>query len=311
MSGQRVGRVIHGNTYILRAQLTPYDSITSLRIKNCFAFTDGEDDQVQLIDAYGCPLTDDLISQFTYNTSQTAEAILYEMFKFPDTNKLNIQCDAILCRGGCQEPVCDSPGFKGRDLALDGYSQLSASTSLFVFEPTDDSLTLENLSECTEWRFPWLITLCIVLAVLLLLMLLLNMFMCSSLSCRCIKTEIVEQEPDETIEEYDPYRADWTAPNSRYGSQKSLNKPYDSTLKSNKSHKSYLSGDGYDNEEYVPDRQFSTLQTSGRRSPGPPLSTYSTTRSLKSNKSGKQKPIKTIEIDYSMDNKNPYNFSRR
>ncbi|CAG2117404.1 unnamed protein product, partial [Medioppia subpectinata] len=103
MSGQRAGRILHGNTYILRAQLTPYDSITSLRIKNCFAFTDdtGAGDQVQLIDAYGCPApaADALISPFNYNTTHTAEAVLYEMFKYPDTNKLNIQCDAILCRG--------------------------------------------------------------------------------------------------------------------------------------------------------------------------------------------------------------------
>ncbi|CAG2109006.1 unnamed protein product [Medioppia subpectinata] len=175
-------------------------------------------------------------------------------------------------------------------------------------------VTHENLSECTEWRFPWLITLCIVLAVLLLLMLLLNMFMCSSLSCRCIKTEIVEQEPDETVDDYDPYRADWTAPNSRYGSRNSLNKGYpEGTLKSNKSQpKSYHLG--YDNDDYVPDqhnRSYSTLQTRSPRprSPGPPLSTYST-HSLKSNK--KLKPIKTIEIDYSIDNnnKNPYNMAR-
>ncbi|CAG2112704.1 unnamed protein product, partial [Medioppia subpectinata] len=119
------------------------------------------------------------------------------------------QVRPILCRGGCQEPVCDSPGYKGRDLALDRYSQLSASTSMFVFEPTDDSLVI---------------------------------------------FEIVEQEPDETVDDYDPYRADWTAPNSRYGSRNSLNKGYpEGTLKSNKSQpKSYHLG--YDNDDNAPDQ---------------------------------------------------------
>ncbi|XP_054152876.1 uncharacterized protein LOC128951654 [Oppia nitens] len=331
-NGQRSGRVIHGNSYILRAQLTPYDSITSLRLKSCFAFSDDytniaeKSGQVELVDRFGCPVNDDLMSPFVYNSTDSAESVIYEMFKFPDGNKLNIQCDAVLCRGGCQEPVCDSSssagsGHKGgRDLALDGYSQLSASTSVYVFEPSDESLTLENLSECTEWRFPWLITLCIILAILLLLMLLVNMFMCSSLTCRCIKTEIEEQEPDQTVDEYDPYRADWTTANSRYGgSRMSIN---DTTLKSNpirSHHKSYGDlrspantggGDiGYHNDSYIPDhhRSYSTLPyhrspaPPGPGLPGPPLSTYST-QSLK-----KQKPIKTIEIDYSLDNNNNNN----
>lgn len=84
------------------------------------------------------------------------------------------------------------------------------------------ALTDENSSnkECTEWRFPWLITLCICLAIMLLTMLLLNLFMCSSLTCRCIKTDVNEKEP--TDDDYNPYRADWTAPNSLHGSRYSL-----------------------------------------------------------------------------------------
>ena len=178
-----------------------------MRLKNCFAFSD-DTEQVLLIDEFGCPTKDHVMSGFTYNSSHLAEALIYEMFKYPETNKINIQCDAVLCRGGCQEPQCDDQNFKGRDLALDGYSQMSASTQIIVFEPSDEEceqkianfvdlsslifalVTLENLAECTEWRFPWLITLCIVLAILLLLMLLLNMFMCSSLTCRCIKTDV-------------------------------------------------------------------------------------------------------------------------
>jgi len=83
------------------------------------------------------------------------------------------------------------------------------------------------LTECTEWRFPWLIALCICLGILLLAMLILNIFLCSSLSCTCTKTEIVDREPSE--DEYDPYnKVDWPPPQSQfshYGSRSSLNKP--------------------------------------------------------------------------------------
>lgn len=40
------------------------------------------------------------------------------------------------------------------------------------------------------------------------------------MSCRCIKTEADEKVQD--FDEYDPYRADWTAPNSLHGSRYSL-----------------------------------------------------------------------------------------
>lgn len=68
-------------------------------------------------------------------------------------------------------------------------------------------------------------------------MLLVNLFMCSTLTCRCVKTEVVEREPS-IIEDYDPYKVDWAAsipgPGSHYGSRMSLNKIdryNDSTLK--------------------------------------------------------------------------------
>ena len=100
----------------------------------------------------------------------------------------------------------------------------------------------------------------------------------------------MEQEPSETEEEYDPYRADWTAPNSHYGSRYSLNRADNPTLRSNKSGKSH-SMSGYDNDHYTPDHF------------GRPQSRYST-HSMKS-----QKSPKTIEIDYTNENV-PYQYSR-
>ena len=121
------------------------------------------------------------------------------------------------------------------------------------------------VEECTEWRFPWLIALCIMLAIMLLIMLLVNIFLCSSLSCNCIKSEVksmidktfesqlslkVEEREGSEIEEYDPYKIDWT-PSSHYGSRNSLNKNGyisggGSTINS---HRSYS---GNDSDPYAP-----------------------------------------------------------
>ena len=61
------------------------------------------------------------------------------MFKFPESNKLHIQCDIILCRGGCPEPQCNGErSIKGRDQIGDGAVQLLASTTAFVVEPGDE-----------------------------------------------------------------------------------------------------------------------------------------------------------------------------
>lgn len=58
------------------------------------------------------------------------------MFKFPEDVKVHFQCDALLCRDGCDEPDCEGTS-KARELELDGYSQVSASTSVFIREPSD------------------------------------------------------------------------------------------------------------------------------------------------------------------------------
>ncbi|XP_054154993.1 uncharacterized protein LOC128953531 [Oppia nitens] len=347
LSGQRVTRAVHGSPYILRAQLHPFDIITTLRVKNCFSFSTDRD-HVQLLDESGCPTKTQLMSQFLYNSSHSAEAIVYEMFKFSDTNKIFIQCDAILCRGGCQEPVCDSAtagdgtgavDTKPRELAIDSYSQISASTSLYVFEPSEESLLAANLTECNEWRFPWLIVLCIVLTVLLVLMLLVNLFMCSSLSCRCVKTEVIEREPSE-VDDYDPYHINWITPNTGYtsgggggggggGSRMSLNrsafnnnsftsnKSLAATAATNRSHHLV-----YYRDHFVP-KHYSTLQSSSAgghttttNGTNRPLSRYSThsTKSQTSQKSRKsqksQKLPKIVEIDYSNDFK-PFTYSLR
>lgn len=112
---------------------------------------------------------------------------------------------------------------------------------------------------------------------MLLVMLLLNLFMCSSMTCRCIKTEENEKEPSD-YGDYDPYRADWTAPNSLHGSRYSLENARSGAPggriggPGNAHHSGYTStdetvnsettsgqgggGGGQDNDSYVPDRQY-------------------------------------------------------
>jgi hypothetical protein len=40
------------------------------------------------------------LSEFKYNRLQgTAEAKLYSMFKFPESNRVHFQCDIVVCKG--------------------------------------------------------------------------------------------------------------------------------------------------------------------------------------------------------------------
>ncbi|XP_054168417.1 uncharacterized protein LOC128965696 [Oppia nitens] len=222
-NGLKVVRVVHGNQYTLRAEISSHTDDFNLVIRNCFSFI-ANSSEVELIDANGCPKVN-LISGFTYNDSHYAEATIYSMFKFPDVNKVNFQCDVILCKSNCPQLQCNSDTIKkDNDFELSTIKdsiQLLASTTVFVIEP-GDQISESYLEECTEWRFPWLITLCIVLAIMLLVMLLVNIFLCSSLSCSCIGNNVDEKESSE-IEDYDPYKIDWTR-SSHYGSHSSLNK---------------------------------------------------------------------------------------
>lgn len=110
-------------------------------MKNCFVFTKSNDN-VELIDRSGCPAITNLITEFHYNDSSTGEAYIPRMFKFPEESKVHFQCDALLCRENCDEPDCDGV-LKNREYELDGYSQVSASTSAFIREPShSDGITM-------------------------------------------------------------------------------------------------------------------------------------------------------------------------
>ena len=105
---------------------------------------------------------------------------------------------------------------------------LLASTSAYVVEPGENILDYVKSSECSKYDFPWLLPLAIVLGILLLIMMIINIFLCTSLSCTCTKTEVVEKEEGSELEDYDPYKIDWSANNnyahSNYTSRSELAK---------------------------------------------------------------------------------------
>lgn len=227
-TNKKVHELVIGHQYVLRASVNGPGGIEGLRVKSCFSFAPNTS-EVELIDINGCPKTT-FLSAFKYNeTSETADATVSSTFRFPGSNKINVQCDIVVCQSSRCAPTC--PGSSSGSSATkslpqqvkDGESavQLMASTAVFVVEPGESASS--PIRECTEWRFPWLIGLCICLAILLLVMLIVNIFLCSSLTCTCTKTEVEEKEPSE-MEDYDPYKVGW-APSSQYGSRTSLNKP--------------------------------------------------------------------------------------
>uniref|UniRef100_A0A6G1SJE2 Cuticlin N-terminal domain-containing protein n=1 Tax=Aceria tosichella TaxID=561515 RepID=A0A6G1SJE2_9ACAR len=62
--------------------------------------------------------------------------------------------------------------------------------------PNSDSKRAgQDDDECTIYKFPWVITLLWCLAILLLASIISHCIMCSSMVCRCVKTEVEEREP--------------------------------------------------------------------------------------------------------------------
>lgn len=135
----------------------------------------------------------------------------------------------------CRKPDCSSPGSRqdgatGDDLtSIDQPSgRLRDSDSIGDETGERESIngngntnqTDPKQDECTVWRFPWLITLLWCMAIMILALLISHCIICSSLMCKCVKTEVEEQEPSiyEGASDYDddrlynkrhPYRIDY------------------------------------------------------------------------------------------------------
>ncbi|KAJ8687595.1 hypothetical protein QAD02_023389 [Eretmocerus hayati] len=223
-SGRRVHEAIYGHNYTLRTEISPVDNTYGFKVRSCLAF-DTENHNVTIIDSRGCPENSGFISKFTYDRNAgTAESTL-SAFRFSkDHKQLHLQCEIVLCKESCGEPICDDEdkalSIKTGNLAIKGQTPkeeeavLHAATSVFVLSPGQDTVSELRYGE-KSIHPDWLLWLAIVLGVLLLIMFIINVFLCSAMTCSCARTEIIEKEPS-IIEDYDPYRS-WHG--SQYGSR--------------------------------------------------------------------------------------------
>jgi hypothetical protein len=87
-----------------------------------------------------CPLPGGVISKFKYNENLgVADATLYSMFRFQDSNEIHFQCDLAVCKGACPEPKCDGQSKALTDEAAEQSGGLLASTNVYVLEPGQPS----------------------------------------------------------------------------------------------------------------------------------------------------------------------------
>ena len=244
--GRKVEQVVYGREYKLRAHISQYDGSVGMRVRRCFSFSD-LNTTVELVDQRGCP-DRSIMSQFQYDgKAGTAEARLFSMFKFPESNRVHFQCDIVICKGEmtghceghcddqcvagqCQESDCDSPpedlpSPQARSLQPQADARvqspgddgaLMASYSVFVVEP--GAVPVERSEACQDCSLGpvWLLYLCIAFGILFMVMLIINLFLCSAMSCSCGRGYKEEKETS-YLEDFDPYARSWQG--SQYGSR--------------------------------------------------------------------------------------------
>lgn len=120
----------------------------------------------------------------------------------------------------CRKADCSNPSAKLSDTEERANGRLADSNEESAAEREGSSPNqAANPDECTIWKFPWAITLIWCMAILLLAMIISHCIMCSSLMCRCVKTEVEEKEPsvyegatdyeDDRYNKTHPYRIDY------------------------------------------------------------------------------------------------------
>ncbi|XP_030763454.1 uncharacterized protein LOC115888025 [Sitophilus oryzae] len=115
-------------------------------VNDCYAHN-GATKKIQLIDEYGCPVDDKLISRFRGSWS---EAGVYETqvfaymktFRFTGSPALYIECDVRMCHGRCPSQPChwrNVKNVKKRSLELEGPS---SSTTVASNIPLSENINL-------------------------------------------------------------------------------------------------------------------------------------------------------------------------
>ena len=97
-SGEADTRVLETTLTLYRAHISHYDGSFGMAVRRCFSFSD-VNTTVELVDSGGC-LDPAIMSQFSYDSlTGTAQAKLFSMFKFPESNRVHFQCDIVICKG--------------------------------------------------------------------------------------------------------------------------------------------------------------------------------------------------------------------
>ncbi|XP_055530562.1 uncharacterized protein LOC129721701 isoform X2 [Wyeomyia smithii] len=149
-SGARVtGPVRVGDPLTLIIYMrSKYDGF-DLVVNDCFAHN-GANKRIQLIDEYGCPVDDKLISRFrgSWTDGSLFETQIYaymKTFRFTGSPALYIECDVRMCHGRCPSQPCHWRNLKGitkREAQQETNSTLSDNISLFqslrVLQEEDD-----------------------------------------------------------------------------------------------------------------------------------------------------------------------------
>ena len=208
-----------------------------MRVKRCFSFSD-TNNTVNLVDDRGCP-DPNILSDFKYNNVEgAAEATLYSMFKFPESNRVHFQCDILVCKGVCKKVNCGEDGSVPEARALQEPSAdallqppedgaLMASYSVFVLEPgekVDVAPVCSELDQCAVTN-SWIFWLCVAFGFGFFVLLVVIVFLLSAVTCDCVSAETEKDKEKRAaatndasiVEEFDPYAKSWHG--SQYGSR--------------------------------------------------------------------------------------------
>jgi hypothetical protein len=258
-----------------------------LFLRQCIAFGQLNASETQLIGADGCSSDRSIMSPFTYtaghrNGSQALlDARIDSMFKLPDSNRLHIQCDAMLCapsvaalcerRYTCGQLAARTSGEAEEASAVSTGSivRLVTATTVYVLDAdqADAFGRLDGDSDtCTDRHTSWLIALSAVLGSLLLIMLLVNICLCGSMTCTCGRSDR-HVEDESTIDDYDPYKVDWSASHGHHGGV-SQHAPYSANpADSLPRHSAYATHDLSD-DSYEPNQRSLSRYSANNAYPG-------------------------------------------
>lgn len=227
---RKLDAVLEKSELKLQVQVLNHDPEYAILVKNCFAFDNRDSPAVQLVDESGCR-TSKIISEFTYDDEKfQAEATIYNMFRM-QSNRTYFQCDVEVCKDACLRKECELTKQQQGPSEIDPFSRppaadtLTISTSVYVAEPGSPG----SSGLCTVGggvsNPTWLTWLCVAFGVLFGLMLLINIFLCSAMTCSCVKTEVIEKEPS-IYDDYSVYDSQYGYTSKAYNSESDYGSEY-------------------------------------------------------------------------------------